>query len=256
MVVIMHGMNQSGADMPHFSGWDQVAELNGIITVFPTGARGTGYKATCSPSVANDIDFFDKMVEKVLADYPRADPARLYLSGHSMGCNFTTSIAIIRPNFAAVASASMSPATDVTGTAANGTALGPQVNKTVPMPIMISIGELDTIGGGNVGTMNIHAGTDNGFKNTSNGDSWFERNGVTDTAADAAKAYTNGSGMLSGWTFKNGNIPVIRAQWVTGRHHAVLPEEAFSLYDFLKNYSRDPETLKSYYQGTEIVVGP
>ncbi|GHV94646.1 hypothetical protein AGMMS50293_09660 [Spirochaetia bacterium] len=254
MVVVMHGANQSGADMPHFSGWDQVAEANGIIVVFPTGARGTGYKATCSPNVANDIDFFEKMVAKVKADYPRIDTTRLYLSGHSMGCNFTVQISIIRPDFAAVASASYQPPYNVTGTAANGTALGPQINKSVPMPIMISVGEFDTAIGALGSKTVIHAGTYNNFNNATAGASWFARNGVTDTTADAAKAYHT-IGSLSGWTFKNANenVPVVKFQWVSPRVHAVLPEEAFSLYDFLKHYSRGTDG-KSYYDGTEITL--
>jgi poly(3-hydroxybutyrate) depolymerase len=239
LVIVMHGMNQSGADMPHFSGWHLVTDANKLITAYPSGSRSTGKKATLSPSTTNDMDYFDKMLEKILADYPSVDPGRVYVSGHSMGCNFTTTAAVLRPmKIAAVASASMGPAGNVSGG-----------DRSVPMPIMISVGQFDTAGGGGIQDMATP-------HNKSTFDTyWFPQNGVTDMDADAAKRYEGQGkqGSLFGWTFKNvaTGFPVAKIQWVKSRGHGVLPEEAFSLYDFLKNYSRAPNG-DSYYQGTKI----
>jgi poly(3-hydroxybutyrate) depolymerase len=258
LVIVMHGANQSGADMPHFSGWHLVTEANNIITAYPTGARGTGWKATCSPAIANDIDYFDKMLEKILGDYPNVDPSRIYVSGHSMGCTFATSAALVRPGkIAAVAAASNRPATSVSGTLAG------EVDKRKPMPIMISAGEYDFVFGFNQrhNISNIDSQTATAFANAAGNDnasgSWNSRNGVTETSG---VPYTNGGrmGNLSGWTFMVGstNTPVVKFQWVKDRVHAVTPEEAFSLYDFLKDYSRDTATGDSFYKGAKIEIEP
>jgi hypothetical protein len=125
------------------------------------------------------------------------------------------------------------------------------------MPIMISAGEYDFVFGFNTqhNMTLIDSQTASEFADSSGTGnargSWYSRNGVTDTTG---VSYTNGGlrGNLSGWTFKNDmNIPVVKFQWVKDRVHAVTPEEAFSLYDFLKDYSRD-ENGDSYYRGTKI----
>jgi poly(3-hydroxybutyrate) depolymerase len=248
LVIVMHGANQSGADMPHFSGWHLVTDAYNIITAYPTGARSTGKKATCSPNVNNDIDYFDKMLDKILVDYPNVDPGRVYVTGHSMGCSFTTSVALIRPmKIAAVASASFGPASNAHGASLGGST----VNRNVPMPIMISVGQFDTAGASNIRDM-ATPHNKNVFDSQ-----WFPQNGVTDMAADAAKRYDAQGmhGSLYGWTFENANtgFPVAKIQWVKSRGHGVLPEEAFSLYEFLKDYSRDTTTGASYYKGDQII---
>jgi len=266
MMVVSHGANQSGADQPTaFSRMDKVAKENGFIIVSPTGSRGTGYKATCSPSVTVDYDFWRKMIDKVLVDYPQIDRSRMYLSGHSMGCSITTAWAAFDTRFAAIASYSFTANATANGgsigTSSSGVVI--RADRTVIMPIMLSLGQWDTQGGANGNTTGM---------GSISFTQWYSQNSVTNTARNDSNAFriegrpypgpiSNDGPFtvnLSGWTWyneKSGDtpIPVVRFQWTWERQHATLPQEAASCWDFLKHYSRDPVTLQSYYDGIEIL---
>lgn len=124
VVLLLHGSGRDGRSM--LAMWEEVARRHGLILVAPDALDPAGWSA------AVDGPAF---LEAVLADavrlYP-ADPARVYLAGHSAGANFALSLAADPPGKAralAVHAGAQLP----TGAAAN------------PVPVRIYLGDKDPL---------------------------------------------------------------------------------------------------------------
>jgi polyhydroxybutyrate depolymerase len=141
VVMVLHTMDEEGDDIARISHFDEVADRYGVIAIYPNavqhqwnvgvaakpqssgynssprgfgGMGGGGHRGmgrppvqTSSPSrgpQANDLEFFDHMLDKLAAEYS-VDPARIYATGLSDGgfmdfrlaCGMSDRIAAIAP---------------------------------------------------------------------------------------------------------------------------------------------------------------
>ena len=73
-----------------------------------------------------------------------------------------------------------------------------------------------------------------------------------DISADESNTYTYQNGNFHGYDFKNTQgITLVREQWVKDKIHAMLPDEVYTLYDFMSSYSRGSDGT-SYYMNMLI----
>lgn len=100
VVVTMHGFLGNGANMRKKTGLDGVARRHGFIAVYPNG-RARRWNDGRSPSArVDDVGYLTKLIAALIAD-GRADPARIYLAGHSNGGGMAMRMACARPDLVA-----------------------------------------------------------------------------------------------------------------------------------------------------------
>lgn len=109
LVVVIHGFMQSPAHQARMSRWDDLADAEGLITVYP---MGTGFPlrwpshepAASSSETREQVDFIRHLVETVSATYS-VDRNRVYACGMSNGGGLAAALACELPDvFAAVGS--------------------------------------------------------------------------------------------------------------------------------------------------------
>lgn len=228
VVFVAHGGGGSGEEFPARSGWNKTAEEFNFICVFLTGSTGGKYKASSTWSV-NDIPFFKAAREFVLANYS-VDETRVYFTGHSQGSAMTYNVAYLCPELIAAACGN------------DGVVLKEKVegvNESIAMPFMLNVGENDKYfveGGMNYGqTKDIVAG-------------WATRYGIDPNGV----VFNYDDGQNYGTDYVNAQgIVVIREQWNKDKIHAMIPNDTYTVWNFLCNYSRGVDGT-SYYKGVAI----
>jgi polyhydroxybutyrate depolymerase len=109
LVVVIHGFMQSPAHQAEMSRWDDLADEEGFITVYPMGTGiplhwAVHEPVTSSQETRDHVDFIQHLVETVGAAYA-VDPGRVYACGMSNGGGFASVLACELPDlFAAVGS--------------------------------------------------------------------------------------------------------------------------------------------------------
>lgn len=109
LVVVIHGYMQSPAHQAHMSRWDDLADAEGLITVYPMGTgvplRWPSHEpAATSAATRAQVDFVRGLVEAVSATHA-VDPRRVYACGMSNGGGLAAVLACELPDvFAAVGS--------------------------------------------------------------------------------------------------------------------------------------------------------
>lgn len=88
LVFCLHGLGDNAQNMSGI-GLNSMADTARFLVIYPQGqSNGFGQTAwnngTLLSSSANDIDFFDAMMNHMINTY-NVDPARIYVSGFSMG---------------------------------------------------------------------------------------------------------------------------------------------------------------------------
>ena len=110
----------------------------------------------------------------------------------------------------------------------------------IVMPFMLNIGDKDkhfVEGGGNYGQVpDIVA-------------EWGERYEISKDE-ETARKFSNGANYGYDYVNDQGYV-VIREQWNEDKVHAMVPDDTYTVYDFLCNYSRG-EDGTSYFMGEEI----
>lgn len=230
VVFAFHGGGGSGEEFAARSGWDKVAEERNFIVVFPTGCRSDSkFKASTTWKV-DDLPFFSEMRAYMLRNYS-IDASRIYVSGQSMGCFMSSTIALTHPEW--IAACAATSARVMPSETAN-------VNTSLVMPYMWSVGEKDKYF--------VEGGKDYGKVPACIGE-WRVR---YDISADESNTYTYQNGNFHGYDFKNTQgITLVREQWVKDKIHAMLPDEVYTLYDFMSSYSRGSDGT-SYYMNMPI----
>ena len=96
LLIGLHGGLGTSAQFEANSGFDNLAESNGFIVVYPDGignqADGSGYQTwnggyCCGPAQTqqvNDVEFISKLVDQMSARF-RIYPKRVFAAGHSNG---------------------------------------------------------------------------------------------------------------------------------------------------------------------------
>ncbi len=230
MVMVFHGGGGSGEEFAARSGWDKVAEERNFIAVFPTGHRSNNKFKASTTWGEEDFSFIEAMRKELIDDYS-IDATRIYASGQSMGCIMGSLIAIEHPEW--IAAAAVTSARQMRSEASTQ-------NTTVTMPYMWSVGEKDehfTEGGKDYNQIPACIAE------------WRERYGITATEENT---YSYQNGNFHGFDFKNSQgITLVREQLVANKIHAMIPDEVYTLYDFLSCYSRTKDNT-SYYMGIAI----
>lgn len=85
LVISMHGGALWDAAQKEISQWNPVADREGFIVVYPSGARGNGPGHwRMGDRAGRDVAFISDLIDKLSAEY-NIDPARIYANGLSNG---------------------------------------------------------------------------------------------------------------------------------------------------------------------------
>lgn len=87
LVISMPGAGLWGAAQERVSGWDALADREGFIVVYPTGAKGSGprhFHVEPGPALDEDVAYVRDLIDAVTSTYT-IDPARIYANGLSNG---------------------------------------------------------------------------------------------------------------------------------------------------------------------------
>lgn len=104
LVILLHGGGGSGENMAEQSGFDAVAEREGVIAVYPYGTNSVFSNILltwnaghcCAYSIRENVDdvrFLSLLIDQLIAT-GRVDPARVYVTGLSNGGMMTHRIGI------------------------------------------------------------------------------------------------------------------------------------------------------------------
>lgn len=106
LVVALHGAGASGARLRATTGYDDLADDEGFVVVFPDaiGVLPTWNAGDCCPPASlvdtADVAFVEALVDQLLTELP-IDPDRVYVTGHSNGAMLTHRLACESDRFAA-----------------------------------------------------------------------------------------------------------------------------------------------------------
>jgi polyhydroxybutyrate depolymerase len=87
LVITLHGAGMWGAAQREVSRWDEVAERDGLIVVYPSALGGRGpraWRAGQGGDNRRDVTFISDLIDQLKATY-NIDPARIYANGLSNG---------------------------------------------------------------------------------------------------------------------------------------------------------------------------
>lgn len=87
LVLSFHGAGLWPAAQREISGFDDVADREGFIVVYPAGESSSGpriWHVDTGPGLARDVKFVSALIDKLEADY-QIDRARIYANGLSNG---------------------------------------------------------------------------------------------------------------------------------------------------------------------------
>jgi polyhydroxybutyrate depolymerase len=87
LVISMHGAALWGAAQKETSQWNRVAEREGVIVVYPSGAKGAGpriWHVERGADLMRDVRFISELIDTLEAAY-NIDPSRIYANGLSNG---------------------------------------------------------------------------------------------------------------------------------------------------------------------------
>ncbi len=91
LVISLHGGGLWGAAQRDISGWNELADREGFIVVYPSGAGRASprsWETHPGPGRRNDIDFLTQLIDTLIAKR-NVDPARVYVNGLSNGGGMT-----------------------------------------------------------------------------------------------------------------------------------------------------------------------
>ena len=87
LMISMHGAGMWAAAQMDITRWNEVADEQGLIVVYPSGARGAGprvWRAGQGGVTSRDVQFISDLIDTLKASY-NIDPARIYADGLSNG---------------------------------------------------------------------------------------------------------------------------------------------------------------------------
>ncbi len=243
LVLAIHGYTASAQSTAEESRWQDLAEENGFIVIFPQGlVRESEYSsdipATCwiAGSFALmfgdvdeniDVDFINTLLDLAEEEY-NIDSSRIYATGHSNGSMMTWELGVRDTGrFAAIApiGAMAAPTTEFEGDCL--------------LPAWGFMGEFDGSG------MTLVDGNDN----VTTLKAWNEYDGTDESAVVSSEDY---DGRWQTITFENEDgVPLVQFTGILGTPHIYMPEESTAIWNFFSSYSRGEDgTL--YYEGEPV----
>jgi polyhydroxybutyrate depolymerase len=99
LVIVLHGAGLWGGAMRDITGWDQVADREGLVVAYPGGGvRGSSrvWGPTPGPRLERDVEFIGRMIDTLAATLP-IDTGRVYVNGLSNGAGFAFALSCLLP---------------------------------------------------------------------------------------------------------------------------------------------------------------
>jgi polyhydroxybutyrate depolymerase len=89
LVISLHGYSSKPSDMVPYSRWNDIADKEGLIAVYPLASGSPTYWHTSANafygrSAQMDVLFFSDLIDQLEENYI-IDPSRIYVNGHSNG---------------------------------------------------------------------------------------------------------------------------------------------------------------------------
>jgi len=87
LIISLHGAAIWGAVQRDISRWNDVADREGLIVVYPSGIGGRGVRVwheEAGPGVSRDVTFISALIDTISTHF-NIDPARVYANGLSNG---------------------------------------------------------------------------------------------------------------------------------------------------------------------------
>ncbi len=266
LVVAIHGYSSSIFAFTGDSRWQDVAEKNRFIVVFPQAyvnafpSRGEvyapvwhTYSYALTETATDDVEFIRQLIGITEQRYS-IDATRVYATGHSNGATMTWALGLDAAElFAAIAPVGHNSGS-YRGAPGNNN-MGPtdRLSSTTParecnelLPVWMFKGWYDVDGGATFDNLHL-------WDTNSNAEAlahWTARNGAT--ATPAAKT-TDASGRYKTDIYRaaGSNAPLVQYTVVDNSPHAYLPNEAEMIWnEFFSKYSRKNGVL--YYQGNPV----
>lgn len=229
MMFVTHGSN---------GGADENALRGGMI---PVAEQYNFIMVSCQNNSKAEI--WKAVYDFMIANYP-VDVSRVYVSGQSMGCSFSLTVAETYPELVAcVAAASL-----LKNYSADSLAKRTINGEDLLMPVFISVGYLDNYF--------VNEGRSQSASIPDFGVYWMGRNGIEAEWLGYGQGWTNtykvDAGIYHSWIGLNGQgFPIFRWQRVDGKVHAYTVEEGIQFYDYAIQWSRGEDgTL--YYLGIPV----
>lgn len=244
LVIALHGYTCNGEIYIGNSGWTQVADKYGFVTVFPTAlyAHVNMPEQGLMPEYAvfpawnifqekdrpDELAFFNHMIDKTIESYP-IDTKRIFASGHSWGSLMTQMLGLgMTDRLCAIA-----PCSGVFfgGASKTMTAL-PDLNRfpDVPLPVWMHWGTEEA--------WLIEPDPTHDNETGFTIEMWMKRNGMGDMIPEdwsKCPAVENGR-FIDHRLEKDGSAPVWFTQ-VDYMPHATMPEMSFRIWEeFFSNY--------------------
>ncbi len=106
LIVVLHGRLGTGRQAERAYGWNEVADAEGLVALYPDGMHRTWNAGSCCGYAArnevDDVGFITTAIDQIEARIS-IDPARIYATGISNGGRMTYRLACETDRFAAIA---------------------------------------------------------------------------------------------------------------------------------------------------------
>ena len=266
LVVAIHGYSSAIHAFTGDSRWQDVAEKNGFIVVFPQAyvnefpSRGEvlapvwhSYSYALTETATDDVEFLRQLIGLTENRYS-IDATRVYATGHSNGATMTWALGLDAADlFAAIApvghnsgSYRGAPGNNNMGPTDRLSDTTPAKESTEVLPVWMFKGLYDVDGGSTFDNLHL-------WNTNSNAQAlahWTVRNGANASSpaesVDATGRYTTET-----YTASGSSAPLVRYTVVANSPHAYIPTEAELIWDdFFSKYSRENGTL--YYEGKPV----
>ena len=229
--------NHGGGDEPR-----QFVDEFGLLAL--AGNQRIALVAADHQSLPNDVrgPALTALVKYMLATYPALDPSRVYATGYSMGGGATYTVGYYEPRlFAAIA--------PIAGTNIEPTAAEAARFASTQLPIYLSTSSYD------VRRLQAAEGriNDNLAGQVKRWSGWngvapfnfdFDAYKLSGFRGDYWNVETlNGEYASHNWYLNNSRgVPMVALNYVKDIIHALYPEYARIAWDYMKHFSRDPQT--------------
>lgn len=176
-VIVLHGGNGDAQGTRRLTGFDDVADDNGFIVVYPNGIDNQWNDGREGIAEADDVGAISALIDRLIADYA-VDPARIYATGISnggfmsfrLGCELSDRIAAIAP---------------VTATLSE--TMAERCEPTAPMAVLLMNGTDDPLVPYNGGYVSVLGAERGAIRSTDETMAfWVDQNGCEPTVAQVA----------------------------------------------------------------------
>lgn len=255
VVFLMHGNTNDPRTQWETSGWANIASEEGVIMVCPEW-QGHTYQGYTYDPMTDDTNYtpdsaFITCVKDVLATYPQIDESRVYISGLSAGCRNTTNNSLVNTKYFAAGAGQSGPFNN----SAEQLALLQQAvdanKEQYDMPIIYFAGDKDEYLANDWDTLSMNGGLQNVQLFQEMND--MEVTQVEDLSEEFIDLYgipfdtvekieNEGLCDILRGTMKNDKGVEIVVNRIYDWGHWNYPADARMMWDFMKKYSRNPET--------------